>query len=62
MKLTSVQDENSIVKHDRQDIVDVFATFYEVLYARRGPEDTRKATGVPNAKYQQSQLRKLASN
>ena len=47
MKLTSVQDENGVVKHDRQEIMDIFATFYEVLYARRGPEDTRKATGVP---------------
>ena len=35
MRLTSVRDENGVEQHGRQEIVDVFATFYEELYKRR---------------------------
>ena len=35
MRLTSVRDENGVEQHGRQEIVDVFVTFYEELYKRR---------------------------
>ena len=38
-RLTSVRDGDGDVKYDRQEIVDVFAEFYETLYARRATEE-----------------------
>jgi hypothetical protein len=38
-RLTSVRDGDDDVKYDRQEIVDVFAEFYETLYARRATEE-----------------------
>ena len=35
-RLTSVQNEKGEIQYDRQEIVDVFASFYETLYAKRG--------------------------
>jgi exonuclease III len=44
-RLTSVKDDVGDIKYDRQEIVDVFASFYESLYAKRA--SVRKME-VPN--------------
>ena len=43
-RLTSVEDEKGEVQYDRQEIVDVFASSYETLYAKRVADPSQSRT------------------
>ena len=59
MRLTSVRDAEGEIRHDRQEIVDVFATFYEALYARR-PEDTHTRAGTTRYKIPEVKIKEVS--
>ena len=48
MRLISVQDDEGKIKYDRQEIVDVFASFYDALYARRTDEKKHVTSSLTN--------------